>query len=350
MQRKPSPGSPRPLPQVERSSRDNQAEIRLAEGRGELVRATRGAYLRPTADAEPWRHAEELALARCVGIAARSRGRAVFSHETAALLHGCWLWRLPEQTHLTVGVTVGSSRTTGIVRHCAPVDAAEVVELGDMRVTSLDRTVVDCASTMHPRDALVVADSALRMLVGPDRRDRAGSDRRAAEVRTRWLSLLDVRRGRRGVVRARAVIARAEPWPESPGESVLRWLALSVGLPAPELQLLVQTSIGAFYTDMGWLVDRRLPSGKRERRVALHAEFDGAVKYGGAEGRDALVREKRREDAIREVSAPVSRFDAADLKRPRECARRLLDRLPAVFRRSLKPVPELWPLRGARLE
>src|SRR5690606_1063502 len=114
-----------------------------------------------------------------------------------------------DQTHLTQPTKVGGRPAAEVVRHCAPMAASEVVRIEGLRVTSLDRTVLDCVTTMHPRDALVIADSALRMLVKPDRRDRAGGDRRAAEVRSRWLSLLNFRPGRRGAVRARAVLAHA---------------------------------------------------------------------------------------------------------------------------------------------
>ena len=45
-------------------------------------------------------------------------------------------------------------------------------------------------------------------------------------------------------------------------------------------------------------------------------EFDGAVKYAGADGREALVREKRREDALRAMGYEVVRVTWADLTHP----------------------------------
>jgi very-short-patch-repair endonuclease len=45
-------------------------------------------------------------------------------------------------------------------------------------------------------------------------------------------------------------------------------------------------------------------------------EFDGAVKYEGAEGRAALVREKQREDRLREAGYIVIRVTWSDLDRP----------------------------------
>ena len=45
-------------------------------------------------------------------------------------------------------------------------------------------------------------------------------------------------------------------------------------------------------------------------------EFDGAVKYEGAQGRSALVAEKRREDALRALGYVVVRVTWSDLASP----------------------------------
>jgi very-short-patch-repair endonuclease len=45
-------------------------------------------------------------------------------------------------------------------------------------------------------------------------------------------------------------------------------------------------------------------------------EFDGAVKYQGADGRNALIREKRREDALRALGYRVVRLTWSELRRP----------------------------------
>jgi hypothetical protein len=52
-------------------------------------------------------------------------------------------------------------------------------------------------------------------------------------------------------------------------------------------------------------------------------EFDGAVKYAGAEGQAALVAEKRREDMLREMGYAVIRLTWADLARPDLVRRRI---------------------------
>lgn len=45
-------------------------------------------------------------------------------------------------------------------------------------------------------------------------------------------------------------------------------------------------------------------------------EFDGLVKYGGADGRQALIDEKRREDALRSLGYQLVRLTWRDLHDP----------------------------------
>ena len=45
-------------------------------------------------------------------------------------------------------------------------------------------------------------------------------------------------------------------------------------------------------------------------------EFDGLVKYGGADGRHALIEEKRREDQLRSLGYQVVRLIWRDLHDP----------------------------------
>lgn len=78
---------------------------------------------------------------------------------------------------------------------------------------------------------------------------------------------------RRTAVQARAIIAAADPLAETAPESVVRWIAISRGMPAPVLQMPVATSRGTVDTDLAW---RFQING---RLVWLHVEFDGTGKY-----------------------------------------------------------------------
>ena len=54
-------------------------------------------------------------------------------------------------------------------------------------------------------------------------------------------------------------------------------------------------------------------------------EFDGAVKYEGADGRAELIREKHREDAIRAAGLQVVRLTWPDLDQPARVRTLVLD-------------------------
>lgn len=64
-------------------------------------------------------------------------------------------------------------------------------------------------------------------------------------------------------------------------------------------------------------------------------EFDGLVKYDGAEGREALAREKLRESALVRLGFEVERVVWSDLANPAALARRIrAARARALSRRA----------------
>ena len=86
-----------------------------------------------------------------------------------------------------------------------------VVDLGGLRVTSLERTAEDCARFLPPDRALTVVDSLFAIAAGAgerpwDRREEINA--RAARFRQALLTRLDARPRERGVRRARAVRSR----------------------------------------------------------------------------------------------------------------------------------------------
>jgi hypothetical protein len=230
---------------------------------------------------------------------------AVLSHGTAALLHGLPLW---EGMLATVSVTRdvgGHGRRTRWLRvHHSPLGSVERVTIGDYRVTSIERTAIDVARTLSFDRAVAILDAALRL----------GADQ----------SLLDeivaAAAGRKGARVAREALAFADGRSESVGESISRARILQVGLPAPELQVEVFTPFGLWVArgDFGW----------REERVI--GEFDGKVKYLGTpeEVADAVMREKAREQAIRDAGWWVVRWTWKDLGNPRS----FRQRIEAAFR------------------
>lgn len=255
--------------------------------RAGLVRVRRGAYVAP-GDLEGPSVRESAARARVAALAAGLRTDYWFSHSSAALVWGCWVVSPAPVTHLVQLHRAGHRRDRGVVRHFSVLALEDRAVHDGFRVTSLERTVLDCLASLRPGEALAVADSALRLGVDTDRVN----------------DLLARAHGMRGIVRARAIWPLASALAESAGESLLRWRVLESGLEPPALQHEIVTRLGVFRADFAW------------SDVRVVVEFDGQVKYGGAfgPGTEALWAEKRRHDAIVEAGWRIVRVAWEDLR------------------------------------
>ncbi|MGB8381997.1 MAG: DUF559 domain-containing protein [Dermatophilaceae bacterium] len=109
------------------------------------------------------------------------------------------------------------------------------------------------------------------------------------------------------------VVELADGRSESVGESWCRLVFAAIGLPSPEQQVEIRDEHGAFVARVDFLI--------RDRRLVI--EFDGIAKYAGAAGQQALVAEKRREDALRRLGFRVVRLTWADLLEPARVVRLL---------------------------
>ena len=193
-------------------------------------------------------------------------------------------------------------------RHVAVVPDGQRTQVGGLPVTTLPRTVADCAMTSSPAEGLVIVDAALR----------AGLN--LAEVST----LLEERVGCRGVRLARELLACADAGAESPGESCTRLIVLAAGLPRPTTQLEVRTHLGRFRADMGWEAWRLL------------IEYDGRSKYAGAE-QETFMREKRRADALMEAGWRLVRVTKEDLRSPEMLVARVRRAAPGPIPHTPRP-------------
>ena len=112
-------------------------------------------------------------------------------------------------------------------------------------------------------------------------------------------------------------MAYADGRSESVGESRLR-VDLSVGGIEVEPQVVIRDENGTFVA--------RVDLAVRDSKVVI--EFDGAVKYSDG-GPEALMAEKRREDALRRLGYLVVRFTWPDLYRARLLVGRVRDAIAA---------------------
>ena len=312
-----------------------------------LTPVRRGAAFHPAPDAPTWQQRKDLSLARCEAVARASRGGVLFC-ESAALVQGLWVRRQePDVWLLTptapavtseVLASVGGARRRGggtpgrvvmLRRRRAALSGDDVVAVGDVVVTGPMRTAVDCAFDLPARESITVLDSAMRVLVQPDRRRPREAAGRWSDVRAELLDRVGAQRGRRGAVRARAVAAIASPLSESPGESVLRWQAAAYGLPAPVEQCRVEArSLGrSFFLDLGW----------PELRIAF--EYDGRDKYGTT---GTTWEEKERQDAVTAQGWRFHRFTSRHLADQELLERDVLRAFPPAVRLTASRVPALW--------
>ncbi len=292
-------------------------EIARAERRGALVRLRRGAFLRPEDVGDDLVERHRLLVEATLPLLAPG---AVVSHRSAAVLHGLPVWQ-DELTHVEVTRTSGSGNRRGYVHvHVAPLGAGEVGEVAGTVVTALGRTVVDLGRSVPVAQAVAAGDAALRRgLPVPE-----------------LTAALELAGGRRGVAAARRAVALLDPRSESAGESMSRVVLGDLGLAPTSLQHEVFDAAGRLVgrADFAWEEHRTL------------GEFDGRVKYGallppGARIEDVVWREKRREDALRDLGWQVVRWVWADLLNPAVVA----DRLHRAFARNAHaaPAPRVRP-------
>jgi hypothetical protein len=282
-------------------------DLRAAKRAGQVVRVRQGAY---TA-AEHWSSADPYARHRmlCHAVLATHSG-VVLSHTSAAVMHGIALWD-PDlsQVHLTRLDGTATRVSHDIRYHRGRIPADHVVHLKEGRSTTPARAAVEHASVASVESGLVAVDSYLHLYAQKDLREVEAVQR--------------ARRGWPGGSRLQITLRLARPGAESVGESRLRFLCWRFGLPEPELQVPIYDPAGALVgiSDFGW------------RDHNLLGEFDGKVKYGrylrpGEDPADAVFREKRREDLMREHSGcSMIRFTWADLHSPVHTATRLRHKL-----------------------
>ena len=278
----------------------NARAIKALVLHGQLVRLRHGCYIR----AELWEkqtrpvRSRQLIRAHAHGTLTTSAGRYVYSHTSAARLHGLYLWDVDDVIHLLLRGNPSSERLGKDVQgHTRPWTAPDVVTLAGLRVTSLERTVVDCAMMLGYRQALVLTDHALRL----------GADKALMERMAEGLQ------GRRGIRTLRLALANADSRSESAGETLTRALLIRLKLPLPEPQVAVAARAGRYRLDFAW----------KEQKVAL--EFDGKTKYFDYKpAAEVLFQERQREKELTENGWTFVRVTWADLFREHEFKSRIL--------------------------
>ena len=217
---------------------------------GELVAVRRGVYT-STELWDSWDEYVAQPLARIRAAELTLTSPHVFSHDSAAILHGLPLLRPDRaEVHVSRLDLRGRRSRYGIHHHGARFRADQVEIVQGLEALDPARTVVDLAREHGYRAGLVAADGSLQL--GVTRRDLWV----AADAMAGWPYSLTVN----------AVVADSDEGAESPGETLARELVLECGLGGTvETQFPVRTGAGIAWADL---------------RVGRHlVEFDGRAKF-----------------------------------------------------------------------
>ncbi|PYI66590.1 hypothetical protein CVV68_13560 [Arthrobacter livingstonensis] len=268
---------------------------------GLLVRLRRGVYIPRNRWTEkpPWQQAK-INLAAHI---AASRGSLVYTCFSAARLHGLHVWDCSLDIHVNVRYRSSPGKTAGDVKvHSLEIPAGDVVRrhfsgVGTANLSSLSRTVLDCAVDAPFAQAVVIGDSALHrgLTMG--------------ELNAALLAM----QGRKGTKRAGRVVHALNALSESAGETRTRLIMIDLPIPRPELQIKLIVDGREYRPDFAW------------REVKLIVEFDGNTKYFDYEPTaEALIKERERESALMEQGWTFVRLKWKHLGNPDQVRARIL--------------------------
>lgn len=270
---------------------DDRAIARLVRD-GSLVRVRYGCFVLGDllARAEPTEAYRLRVAAVLLGRAAprkRREPRALIraSHHAGLAVHGLPLHDCDLRLiDLSAQVAHGSRQGIVRVHPLAPGDVAAKVK--GVVAASVATCVIQTAASSGVVAGVVALDAALNQELVTLDVVRARAEAMDVHYGARWVSL---------------ALDQADPLSESPGESRTRLILRSLGM-----TYVAQAEIKApgFVARVDFLIGK------------VVVEFDGAIKYAGASGHDALVREKRREDELRRLGYEIVRLTWADLNEP----------------------------------
>ncbi len=274
---------------LQRAGIDDQ-EIRTLVARGEWVRLRRGAYASAAvvaaADTVGRRHLIDCAAA----LLTLGRPSAVLAGTSAAAV-----WGLPVRRdglrEVTLADPTQSARGRGVRMAMAPFPPGSRDVHRGLPVTSLARTVADCARFEEFEPALVIADAA-----------RWG-DRLTADELAGVVAGMD---GWRGAAGARRLLALTRAGVESPLETRTRLRLLGSGVPEPRLLITIRIGGRVIEADGWW------------DGAAVVMECDGRVKYqdpwGGRTAEEVHWAEKRRAEIATAAGVRFWRVADEDLR------------------------------------
>lgn len=270
---------------------------------GQWHRLRAGAYV----DGELWRTSSPVARHRLTARAAYRQARTpvVLSHSSAVALHDGPTWQVPlDEVQLTRRDGRTGRAERGVRQHRGILLPDDITIVDGLDVTSATRTVLDLTTMVGTEAGLVVTNHFLNH---------------------RLTTIVDLKMRYRGMeqnpftLRTGIVLRLADDRIESVGETRSFFMCWRAGLPAPIPQWQVHDDTGTLVArlDLAW------------PKHGVWLEFDGRTKYlqhrrEGESVSDCVLREKAREDRIRELTGWVCiRITWDDLAHPARTVARI---------------------------
>lgn len=216
----------------------------------------------------------------------------VISHQSAAIMWGLRLTVADRDTHVTAYEGRAVARALQHA-HQLPIPREQIVELSGVPVTTLERTVVDCARTLAPPLGLVVADHAMALGANKNMCHEINAGMKYANGRSLAARIVDLS------------IKDSESAPES----IVRYLLHDAGITGVEPQF------GVIVDGRRYWLDLAIP------HLKIAIEYDGRIKYQGAS--DALYNEKIRQEQLAKAGWLMIRIVAEDLRGPNRLVNRV---------------------------
>jgi hypothetical protein len=259
----------------------NDLDLKHGLRSGLLAKVRHGAYTL----ASVWDAADSVERHRLKSHAVlRSHNNALaLSHTSAAVEHGLRLHGPDlDKVHVTCLDGHIGRTTPDIVYHEGKCGDDDLTTRNGVLLVNPVRAGLETASLGNTPQGLVVLDSVIDLSLGSLDDIHAGYERF---------------RGIPGSRHLQVVVRLVRTGSNSVGESLSRHLMFRCGLPEPVLQFEVYDTYGNLVgrTDFAW------------PEYGLMGEFDGLSKYGrlrrtGETVEEAVVREKTREDLLRELT------------------------------------------------
>lgn len=233
----------------------------------------------------------------------RSIPQAIACRQTAAHIWGLSVLSTPEADWPVELTAPGHLAIDGCVTYLTPLPEEDVTEHKGVRLTTMERTALDCARWLPLPEAVAALDQFAR---------------RGVDLEALWHRPLNS-------WRLRDTLSLADRGAASPRESWLRVILVEGGLPRPATQLRVPLSGNrSAYLDLGW----------EEYKLAV--EYDGQEHHTSCDDRqrDADRREELRQLGWRVIAV---RRDVI----PGQTADLLQHVANALIERGWQPGPEI---------